>query len=174
MLGTPVVSLFRRAFVTVDEIGDGFPSCGWANLNLLRVATGLIQETPGLHALAWQCSLRVMNTAHLHDKIRGFGQHPKHHVGIEPGRGRATVEFNRVTVADSDRFVIVNESGYSPVVYFPRKDVATDMLVATDHHSYCPFKGKASFWTLTVAIAVPKTPSGATNPPMKKRRRWTG
>jgi uncharacterized protein (DUF427 family) len=37
----------------------------------------------------------------------------------------------------------------SPVVYYvPRKDVRMDRLVRSSHETYCPFKGKASYYSV--------------------------
>ena len=41
------------------------------------------------------------------------------------------------------------KSTVAPVVYYiPRKDVRMERLVRTSHHSYCPFKGEASYYSL--------------------------
>lgn len=92
-----------------------------------------------------------MNDAELHNPAPGFERYPEHRIAITPVRGRAAVQFNQVTVADSEDFVVVDEDGHEPVVYLPPRDIATDMLTASDHRSYCSFKGEASYWTLTVA-----------------------
>ena len=42
----------------------------------------------------------------------------------------------------------MQEASYPPVVYFPRKDVQMDKLIRTDHHSWCPYKGEASYFSL--------------------------
>jgi hypothetical protein len=37
----------------------------------------------------------------------------------------------------------------APVVYyFPRKDVKMERLVRTEHQTYCPFKGQASYYSM--------------------------
>jgi len=40
------------------------------------------------------------------------------------------------------------EGDYAPVYYFPRKDVRMERLSRTAHHTYCPFKGTASYFSL--------------------------
>src|SRR3546814_4705696 len=54
------------------------------------------------------------------------------------------------TVADSLRTALVRETGHFPVHYFPREDVRTDLLQATDRRTECQLKGEASYWTLKV------------------------
>jgi len=36
------------------------------------------------------------------------------------------------------------------VHYLPEKDVRLDLLRPTDHHTRCPYKGEASYWTIEV------------------------
>lgn len=63
----------------------------------------------------------------------------------------ATVDGN--VVAHSDHAMILEEEyggkAYPPVVYFPREDVVAERLQPTDHHSFCPIKGEASYFTVT-------------------------
>ena len=73
-----------------------------------------------------------------------------HTITTEPAPGRVTVTFAGETVADSTRAVVLRESGLPPVFYFPPDDVRADLLSATDLHTRCPFKGEASYWTVTV------------------------
>jgi uncharacterized protein (DUF427 family) len=42
------------------------------------------------------------------------------------------------------------ETGHLPVYYFPLEDVRTDLLVPTDHRTDCPYKGTASYYSITV------------------------
>ena len=57
-----------------------------------------------------------------------------------------------VTVARSEHAMILQEEkagkSYPPVVYFPREDIAAESLQPTDHHSHCPIKGDASYFTV--------------------------
>lgn len=91
-----------------------------------------------------------MSNAESHNPSPGFAKHPEHRVDIDREGRHASAEFNGVTIADSGDGVTVRESGYDPVLYFPREDVRTDLLTGTDHHTHCPFKGEASYWTLVV------------------------
>lgn len=81
----------------------------------------------------------------------GYGSHPDHKVVISPHPKHVRVKFNGRIVAESEETLVVQESSYNPVIYFPRKDVAmTEFLVATKHHTHCPFKGEARYWSLNV------------------------
>jgi uncharacterized protein (DUF427 family) len=63
-----------------------------------------------------------------------------------PRRIRAT--FGGQTVVDSTRAVLLYETGLLPQVYVPIEDIRADLIETTDHHTYCPFKGTASYWTV--------------------------
>jgi uncharacterized protein (DUF427 family) len=54
------------------------------------------------------------------------------------------------TVLDTRRAHLLHETGYLPRWYVPLEDVRQDLLEPTDHHTHCPFKGDASYWTLRV------------------------
>jgi len=75
---------------------------------------------------------------------------PAYDIRIEDGLRRVRVLFNGVPVADSARTKVLREGSYPPVHYFPRADVRMDLLHATRHRTYCPFRGNASYWNLSV------------------------
>ena len=56
-----------------------------------------------------------------------------------------TATWNGVVVAESDDIVTVE--GHA---YFPREAVREDVLRPSDHHSFCPWKGTASYYHLEV------------------------
>jgi uncharacterized protein (DUF427 family) len=58
--------------------------------------------------------------------------------------------FNGATIADSTNAHLLFETRHLPVYYFPRADLRFDLLTPTDHHSYCPYKGDCSYWTVKV------------------------
>ena len=80
----------------------------------------------------------------------GYKKWPDHKVDLIKSDKHVRVIFNGEVVADSDRTIIVDESRHSIVYYFPRSDVKMGYMQRTDHHTYCPFKGEASYYTLTV------------------------
>lgn len=67
---------------------------------------------------------------------------------------RVRVIFNGETVADSRRVKLLHETGHLPVYYFPEEDLRQDLLEPTDHTTYCPFKGDASYWSVRVGEKV--------------------
>lgn len=84
----------------------------------------------------------------------GFVNHPDHRVGLLPAGRRVKVVFGGVTIADSDTALRVEETGHDPVYYVPAKDVRLDLMQPTQHHTRCPHKGEASYWTIEVPAAA--------------------
>jgi uncharacterized protein (DUF427 family) len=58
------------------------------------------------------------------------------------------VMVDGVIVADTTRARVLREGSLPPRYYLPRADVRTDLLVATDRKTTCPYKGDASYWSL--------------------------
>ena len=83
-----------------------------------------------------------------------YHAHPDYRVDLEPNPARVQLRFEGETVAESERTLIVRETKHTPVVYFPREDVRFELLQRTVHHTVCPFKGEASYWTLRVGARV--------------------
>ena len=69
-----------------------------------------------------------------------------------PRRVRAT--FGGQAVFDTTRAVLLHETGYLPQVYVPQADIRAGLLSPTDHHTYCPFKGTASYWSVAAGDQV--------------------
>jgi len=80
----------------------------------------------------------------------GYKRHPDHSVDLERQGKGVRVTFNGTTIAESDHAITVKETGYDPVYYLPRDSVRMESLARTEHHTHCPFKGEASYFSLTV------------------------
>jgi uncharacterized protein (DUF427 family) len=63
----------------------------------------------------------------------------------------ATASWNGTVIAESDDIVTVEGNAY-----FPREAVREDVLRPSDTHTFCPWKGTASYYSLEVG--------GQTNP----------
>ena len=73
---------------------------------------------------------------------------PDHPITLTASRGRVRALFQGHEIADSEKAVLLAESGYPPVWYFPRDDVAMGYFGRTDRDTRCPYKGHASYFTL--------------------------
>jgi uncharacterized protein (DUF427 family) len=79
----------------------------------------------------------------------GYKSNPGHRITTKPAGVPVRVTFNGEVIADSREAVRMDEGNYPAVYYLPRKDVKMDRLARTSHQTYCPFKGHASYYTLS-------------------------
>ena len=75
---------------------------------------------------------------------------PRDRITLVPSEKRVRVMTGDATVADSTGTLLLLETGHRPVYYFPREHVRMDLLTPTAKTSYCPYKGRASYWSLQV------------------------
>jgi uncharacterized protein (DUF427 family) len=73
---------------------------------------------------------------------------PDHPITISPNDKRVRVIFAGKVIADTKRALTLREASYPPVQYIPHDDVDMAMLHATDHHTHCPYKGDASYFSI--------------------------
>jgi uncharacterized protein (DUF427 family) len=75
---------------------------------------------------------------------------PDHPITFEAAPRRVRAAFAGHVIADTDDAVILREASYRPVYYFPREGVEMSLMGRTDHHTHCPYKGDASYWTIAM------------------------
>src|ERR1700733_6187758 len=73
---------------------------------------------------------------------------PEHPISIEPNRSRVVVKVGGKVIADTSDALILREASYPPVQYIPRRDVDMAALTPTEHATYCPYKGDASYYSI--------------------------
>jgi uncharacterized protein (DUF427 family) len=67
---------------------------------------------------------------------------------VEPVEERIRVIVDGYELADSTEALRVLETAGAPVYYVPVADVRMDLLEPTAHHSFCEWKGEASYWSI--------------------------
>ena len=73
---------------------------------------------------------------------------PDYEVRITPVSRLVSVFFGDQLLAQTRAPLLVEETRHNPVYYFPRQDVRLSLFGRTDHRTYCPFKGDASYWQI--------------------------
>jgi uncharacterized protein (DUF427 family) len=73
---------------------------------------------------------------------------PDHPISLAPHDRRVRVTFNGMIIAETSRALAMYEGGYPVVFYIPREDADQSLLVRTDHATYCPYKGDASYFSI--------------------------
>ena len=74
-----------------------------------------------------------------------------HPITIEPAKGRVQVRVNGELVADTTAALELREATLPAVQYIPMADVVEERLTRTDTSTHCPFKGDASYYSLTTS-----------------------
>ncbi|MER6980997.1 DUF427 domain-containing protein [Streptomyces carpinensis] len=71
-----------------------------------------------------------------------------HTITIEKGTQRVRVVHDGQVLAESDRPLLLRETGAPVRYYLPAEDVRLDLLTPSETHTHCPFKGTASYWSV--------------------------
>lgn len=74
---------------------------------------------------------------------------PDHPITITQNPHRIRVMLGGFIIAETTQALTLREASLPPVQYIPRQDVRMDLLDATDHQTHCPYKGDASYFTVS-------------------------
>lgn len=77
---------------------------------------------------------------------------PDHPITIEPSTVRVKVTAGDQIIADTANALVLREANYPAVLYIPREDANLALLSRTDHMTYCPYKGDASYFSLPAGV----------------------
>ena len=69
-------------------------------------------------------------------------------ISITSSSKRVRVTWHGKTVVDTTRALEMREGAYPPVLYVPRADANMALMKKTAHHTTCPHKGEASYFSL--------------------------
>ena len=70
-----------------------------------------------------------------------------HTITITPGTAHVEVRVEGELVAETDRPILLDETGLPTRYYLSKDDVRMDLFRPTTFHTTCPFKGEASYWS---------------------------
>jgi uncharacterized protein (DUF427 family) len=73
---------------------------------------------------------------------------PDHPIAIEANPSRVVVTVGGKVIADTRDALTLREAGYPAVQYIPRRDVDMAALTRSEHTTYCPYKGYASYYSI--------------------------
>ena len=74
---------------------------------------------------------------------------PDHPITVAPTGKHVVVKAGGKVIAETDSALTLQESNYPPVQYLPLQAVDADVISPTDHETYCPYKGDASYYSLS-------------------------
>jgi uncharacterized protein (DUF427 family) len=71
-----------------------------------------------------------------------------HPITLKGVPSHVVVQRGSVVIAVTNRALEMHEASYPPVFYIPLEDVNRQFLRESDQHSYCPYKGEASYYDI--------------------------
>jgi uncharacterized protein (DUF427 family) len=74
---------------------------------------------------------------------------PDHPITITPNAKRVRVSFGGQIIADTTHALRLQEASYPAVFYIPRADARMNFLKKTDDVTHCPYKGDASYFSIS-------------------------
>jgi uncharacterized protein (DUF427 family) len=73
---------------------------------------------------------------------------PDHPITVEPLASHVVVHSGSTVVAETDRALELREASYPSVLYIPLEDVDPTHVRPNDLHTWCPYKGEASYYDI--------------------------
>ena len=71
---------------------------------------------------------------------------PDHPITLERSPSHVVVRSGSTVIAETNRALEMREASYPPVLYIPLYDVDQHHLRRSEHHTWCPYKGEASYY----------------------------
>jgi uncharacterized protein (DUF427 family) len=110
-------------------------------------------ELEGYIALYWH---KMDNWFEEEEEVFVHARDPYKRVDAMPSSRQVRVVVDGVTVAETERPVLLFETTLPTRYYIPVADVHMDYLTPTDSHTRCPYKGIASYWSVSAGDKVYK------------------
>ena len=126
---------------TVRAGGKSAPRGAWQHIELPAHAG----ELQGRIAFSWP----AMDAFYEEDeRITGHAADSYHRIDIRQSSRGLVVRHGDRTIADSKRPVVLYESGFAPRWYVPRADIDEAALILVEHQTFCPYKGRCSYYDI--------------------------
>lgn len=82
------------------------------------------------------------------EEVFGHPRDPYHRVDVRASARRVRVFFAGETVAETQRALFLFETGLPTRYYIPPQDARFELLEPSSTSTTCPYKGRASYWSL--------------------------
>ncbi len=105
----------------------------------------------GLVALPWGAADAWFDED---EEVRGHLRDPYHRVDARASTRPVTVRLHGEVVAETRRAVVCSETGLPNRWYVPADDVRPGVLGLSAHHTDCPYKGTASYRSVSAGDTV--------------------
>ena len=131
----------EATFYMVRANGSERRDAAWA---LSRPEPGLVELTRHI-AFDWN----AMDAWFEEDQEVFVHPHdPRKRIDIASSSSHVLVTHRSEVVAESRRPILLFETGLPTRYYLPKLDVRQELLVPSDHVTYCPYKGEAHYYSL--------------------------
>lgn len=147
--------------------GRTFERVAWSHANLPRHARVLNEKL----AFVWD----AMDAFYEEDEhVFGHAADPYHRVDVRSSHRRLVARVGDAVVADTNRPLVVFETGFAPRWYVPRDAIRRGTLEEDPLRTFCPYKGVARYWN--VVADGRRVPAGAWSYPqaLPESARMTG
>lgn len=74
---------------------------------------------------------------------------PDHPITVVANPNRIVVTASGAVIANTTRSLTLQEANYPAVQYIPLADVDSSVLQRTDTETHCPYKGDASYYSIS-------------------------
>lgn len=98
----------------------------------------------GLFSFRW----RAFEWFEEDEQVYVHPRDPHTRIDILPSSRHVEVVVDGIVVADTRSARFLFETGLPTRYYIPKTDIRMDLLVPTDHHTECPYKGTASYYSV--------------------------
>jgi uncharacterized protein (DUF427 family) len=85
------------------------------------------------------------------ERIVAHPQDPFKRISVRPSSRQVRIEVDGQVLAESQQARLLFETGLPTRYYLPWADVRTELLTPSDRHTYCAYKGEASYWSVELA-----------------------
>ncbi len=132
------------SWFTVQSGGHSNPRAAWQHTELPAYAS----ELKGRVAFAWT----AMDAFYEEDeRILGHAADMYHRIDIRQTSRHLVVRAADRVIADSNRPLVLFESGFAPRWYVPRADLDETALTLAQGQTFCPYKGLCSYYDIAGA-----------------------
>jgi uncharacterized protein (DUF427 family) len=88
------------------------------------------------------------------EEVHVHARDPYHRVDVLNSSRHIQIIIDGETVADSKRPRLLFETGLPTRYYIPKEDVRLELLVPSEKHTQCPYKGVASYYSVKIGDEV--------------------
>ncbi len=137
----------EASYWALETGGIRIENAAWSYREPLAAASNL----KGLLAFDWK---KIDHWFEEDEEIFGHPRDPYHRVDVRASTREVRVVFAGETIAETRRGLFLFETGMPTRYYIPPQDVASSFLTPTRRRTICPYKGRASYWSIKVGDRV--------------------